>query len=215
MTVRFIIYLSIIFSGVLIGAVRYKKLTAPFKMVVLFLFITFISELSSRIMAVKIHNSSPVYHFYVLLLVGLISIIYLLLMPEKRIRFFIIACCLFFLMLSSINSIFFQTILLFPSFSIVFASIVIIVYSLVLFKYTLDRKLVFGRQMIIWLNVSILIYFTIQLFNWAFYNYLIRRNLNSRIISDVGYIANILFYSSMFLMLALGQSKTKERDAIT
>lgn len=212
MHLRFFFYLLILLLSVIASAVSFKKLTAPFKIFGAFLFVTFISEVFSKVLAFKIHNNSPVYHFYVLLLVLFLSIFYFLQIPQKAVRTFIVITCFSFLILSSLNSIFLQPLYSFPSLSIMVASVIIILYSLTLFIYLLDKKMVFNRQSIMWLNTSILIYFTIQLFNWGFYSYLIRNNLNSKIINDVAYFTNILFYSSIALLL-FTYSKNKNVNA--
>lgn len=92
-------------------------------------------------------------------------------------------------------------------------NVIIVLFALMLFKYLLDNKIVFHRQTIMWLNACILLYFTIQLFSWGVYSYLIRKNLNSKIISDVGYFANVLFYSSLIFLL-VRNLRTKERNDI-
>lgn len=212
MTFRFFIYLLLILIGIVAGAVNFKKLTAPFKVLVGFLLVTFTCEVLSRFFAIKIHNSSPVYHFYILLLVFLFSLIYFLQIQQKTIRIFIIITCITFLILSTLNTVFIQNIYIFPSLSIIVASMIIILYSLTFFKYLLDKKMIFNRQSVMWLNTSVLIYFTIQLFNWGFYSYLIRKNLNSRIISDVAYLTNIFFYTSLAILL-FAYSKNKEDNA--
>ena len=178
----------------------------------IFLLVTFISESISRIIALKVHNSSPVYHFYVLLLVSFFSIIYFLLIPQKGVRVFILVSCFTFLILSSLNSIFLQNLQVFPSLSILIGSVIIILFSLSLFKYLVDKKMIFNKHNIIWFNTSVLIYFTIQIFSWGVYSYLIRKNLNSKTISDVAFFTNILFYSSIALLFITYQ-KNKEVNA--
>src|SRR5688572_4639924 len=61
---RFGIYLSIIAIGVIIALVRFRKLNKAQQYLGWLLLSTLISEIISRVLAVKIRNSSPVYHFY-------------------------------------------------------------------------------------------------------------------------------------------------------
>ena len=61
---RFYIYLSLILISFIVGLIKFKSLNKQFKIVACFLGYTFLSEVFSRILALKIHNSNPVYHFY-------------------------------------------------------------------------------------------------------------------------------------------------------
>ena len=200
MTFRFGLYLAIILIGVIIGTIRFKNLIVPIQYLIIFLAATFLSESMSRYLAIKIHNSSPSYHFYVMFLMAIFSMIYFHLIIQKSIRIFIVVCCIIFLVFSFFNSLFIQTLLAFPSFSIVTADIIILIFCLLFYKHIIDKKMIFDR-ILISLNSIVLIYFTIQLFNWGFYDYLVRKNLNSKILSDIGYVTNLIFYLSVAVII--------------
>lgn len=211
MPVRFIIYLLIILAGFVIGIVNYKKLTIPFRYLVFFLLLTFISEVSSRLIAIRLHTSAPVYHWYVLLLVVFFSLIFYHFIVNRFIRLVIVVSAVAFCGLSILNTLLYQHLSTFPSLSIVVADILIVIYSLLFFKHTVDEKIIFNRNIIFAFNISVLLYFTIQVFNWGFFNYFLKHRMKT--MSDVGYVANVLFYSALAVIILQAHEK-KEINAV-
>jgi hypothetical protein len=201
MSTRFLLYLLLLLSGIIIGIVRYKHLTIPYKLIFYFITVTFFSELTSRIFVLKIKNSFPVYHFYVILSTTIILLFYFSLFKIKALKIIIASCCLLFILTSAINSVYFQPLLSFPSFSIILSDIIIVCFSLLLFRTLVITGFTSEDKLVYWLNAVILMYFVIQIFNWGAYNYILRHQINTRLISDFGYYINITYYISLVLVL--------------
>lgn len=201
LTFRFLFYLLIITSGVVIGIVNFKKITMPFKIIIFFLLATLLSEIVSRILSYLINNSSPTYHFYVLISATVISFMYFKLIKNNRTLIFILY--VLFCFFSITNSLFIQKLTTFPTNSIVTSCILFIFYGLLFYKQIIDNGEVSLKQSIILLNVVFLVYFSSQLFNWGLYNYLSNKILNPNIIYTFSYILNLFFYISIVFLLVL------------
>lgn len=201
MTTRFLIYLLLLFIGVLIGIVRYRSLTIPFKFLFVFISYTFCSEATSRFLIPYLKSSFPVYHFYVILSTTILMLIYFSLFSDKVVKISIAIVNTLFIIYSSINSIFFQKLFSFPSNSIIVSDIIMIVFSLLLFRYFLHDSQMGKNRILIFFNSIILFYFVIQIFNWGLYNYMIKNNYNTKIISDFGYSVNLLYYGCLNIIL--------------
>jgi hypothetical protein len=206
-TLRYSIYLSLILAGIIIGLARSKKLSPPFMILLLFLATTLASEIGSRIFAYTIRNSSPVYHFYVLLSASILSLLYFTVLKDYRKLVFLLY--FLFVSFSVINSVFFQDLMKLPSNAIIASDILYIIYCLLLYKYLLDQRSTVYRS-IISLNTIIMIYFSLQLFTWGFYNYLLKNHLNSKLISDIGYWINLAFYGSLAVLLIVVSPKQEK-----
>lgn len=203
MTVRFFLYLLLVFIAAACGMVRFKKLTIPFKLLTGLLIYTLISEISSRIFAVNYRNSSPVYHLYIPVQFTFFVLIYSRLTGNEKYRELYVWSILAFWMLGFINLFFFQDILRFPSNTILIACSFLIGVSLFQFKKMLtvvEERSIF-RQSVFWLNAGVLLFFTSTFLYWGTYNYLLKHHIKTSPLSTIIYYINILFY--IFLGLGL------------
>lgn len=212
MTIRFFIYLLLLFAAVIIGIVRFKKMTPPFRILFYLLVCTLISEIVTRVLAKSIRNSSPAYHFYLPIQFILLFLIYSLLfrINEKRITF---AAICGFIIISFLNSFYFQGILRFPSNIALLSSGIFIVFSLFYFKRMLqgvEQESIF-RQGAFWFNSGVLIFFTTTFLFWGFYNFLLKNHISTKPISTVIYFINILIYLMFCVGLLLNKKEAHSR----
>ncbi len=208
MLLKFVIYIVLIFITVVIGVVKFKTLPPPFKALVFLLFITCVSESTSLFFAYNKKMSFPVYHFYVLISFWLYSYIFQLLFKNKKIKIIMIFITLPFTAFSIINSLIIQKLTTFPSYSILISSIIIVIYTLLFLKKDFDKndEAIGSKSEYLLFNFSVLFFFTIQVFNWGIYNYLLKTKTNTAVFANFGYFSSLLFYIMLGICLLLNRN---------
>lgn len=209
MTIRFLIYLLLLFAAVMIGVYRFKNIATPFKILFYLLICTLISEIVTRILVKAIKNSSPAYHFYLPIQFILLFLIYSLLFRVNEKRIIIVVICVS-ITINFLNSFYFQSLLRFPSNMALLNSSIFIMFSLFYFKKMLQvvsQKSIF-RQSVFWFNSGVLIFFSTTFLFWGFYNFLLKSHISTKPISTVIYFVNILIYSMFSVGLLLNEKKS-------
>jgi hypothetical protein len=209
METEFYIYLGLLVMACLVGFFRFHRLGNAFRMLVMLISFTIISEIVGRWLSYRIHSSIPSYHFYVLVSFWMYSYIYQKLLHNLRQRYFVLFISILFSLFSILNTIAFQKIMEFPSNAILVSSMLLVVYSVMLFRQMLDESP--GRQVIregyFWMNTAVLFFFSIQTFDWGLYNYLLKRGIDLTPIVNFGFIASLIFYSLLGFSLELDGRK--------
>lgn len=188
MSGRFLIYLIILFIIILIGLFNFKKLNSPFKILTIFILITFISESLSRFFAKEYRNSSPVYPVYFSLQYFFLTAFYSFYLKNSRT---IIAWSWpVVLLIFFINAVFFQTVWQFPSNNILISYPVYVLCSLLLFKNMLLKieEAPLLKQELFWYNTSSLFLYLFTFFCWSFFNILVRNNKVATLNSIIYYL---------------------------
>lgn len=211
MSIRVKIYLAVLFVISFLGGMLYKKLTAPFKILVLLITCTFVSECISRYLAVTIHNSNPPYHFFCILEYICFASIYLRVFNDKIIKSVIRFSIPIVMVLSIINSFFLQKIMTFPSNILLVSYTCIVIMSLFFFRQMLNYPLQINifYQDLFWFNSIVLLFGASVFFTLGFYNYLLRHNIDTHFISTINYVINILFYLVLGGSILLNASRLK------
>jgi hypothetical protein len=196
MNIIFNIYLLLLFTIFLNGVRRIKKYSTPFKILILLIGLTFLSELSSRFLADKFHNSMPVYHVFSVVEYVCLTAIYVQLLPEgimRRLEYLQIPIISYAL----INSIFIQHFWNFPTNSIVVFQIIYLGYSLLGLKKILEmpRQISILKESFFWLNTSLLMFSSTQLLSLGLINYGNRHHLNLNPVFVVSSLINLIYYS--------------------
>lgn len=213
MTPRFKIYLALVFLVFLLGVVRYKKLSTPFRILTVLIGITIVSEITSRILINYIHNSSPAYHFFIPIQFVLLFTIYGYLIESFKNKAFLAVASVLFVVLCFINFSFLQGFLLFPSNVLLLSSVVFIILSLLIFHQmfnSVDQESLFIKS-VFWFNCAILLFFTVTFLFWSFYNYLLRHKISTRPFATFIYYVNIVYYLMLACALALDDKVFKTR----
>jgi len=194
-----IIYFLILFAVVLIGILRYKSLTSPFKVLVAVVFVILLSELCARLLAYLIKNSNPTYHILCILQYIGFSIIYSNLLSGQKLKRLILFSSIPFIILSFLNTLFFQRFLTFPSNLIMLSYIIFVVFALKLFLQMLDapKELAIFKQSVFWFNCAILVYSIIMPVCFGVLNYLIKHQLSTDILANFIEYFTFLYYSTL------------------
>lgn len=213
MSLRLLIYFIILLIGTLIGIVKYKKLTMPFKWLTTMLFVTLISEAIAYVLRQKIHSANnAVYHVFNLLeYVGFAFVFYHLFINDthkKVVKYTIFV----YPILSVLLSVFVQSIWLLPSIFIIISYITLSIFCLLLFRqmmHNLSATPLF-KDAIFWFNTVALIQFSTSFFSLSLTNYVIALHQYSQTINNINYGINLFFYASLCVALLL-DSTTKSR----
>jgi hypothetical protein len=196
MTPRFVLYLLLLLTVFVIGMVRYKNRTAPFKALTLFVGVTFISELMTRVVTYKLGYSSPVYHVYIIAMYLFYAWMYRQLCSSHAIRKAILISVPVFIGLAVMNTLYYQSLKRFPSNMLQIACVLIVVLSLIIYRqmfhYPIEENLF--RQPVFWLNTGTLFFYTTTFLLLSFLNYFVSQKLNIVPLRDMLYISGIIYY---------------------
>jgi hypothetical protein len=198
-----------------IGVVRYKKLTTPFKILSVLIILTLLLEITSEICAKKYKNNLPVSHFTVLSEYIFLSLTYYFIFKNKAIRTSIKIIMLIFIILFFVNAIFIQPYhSAFPSNMYTLEEIIYAIFSLMLFKqmllYPLPVNII--KQSVFWFNTSILFYSTTMFFNFGLINYYIKHHLNDQVIFDFIAGINMIFYLLIGISIFIDNKQTSTNN---
>lgn len=201
---EFTIYLIILFIGAVLGVFIFKD-SPKLRPVVILLSLTFLSELTSRILAYSIKNSNPVYHFFTPIQIFLWTDFYLRVLNGARIRNVVIVLSILLMAWGISNSIFLQTLDQFPDNLLLAETIVLFFFASTLFKQQLDlpskQKLFYSPVFLIavasiWFNLTYFITF-------QFWNFFVKNNIPISTLRLTGYISNYLYYLIIIISFIL------------
>jgi hypothetical protein len=168
------IYILILAVVVIIGMVRYRKLTTPFKVLTISIIVTFILEVIAEFFSIEHKNNSSLSHIESLTNYFFYSLTFFYLFKNRPIKKLVLISIgtmgIFFI----INAIFIQSFReKFPT-NIFFASnILYIIFSLLLFKQMLKNPLNINivKQSIFWFNTGILFFSATMFLNLELIGY--------------------------------------------
>ncbi len=209
----YIYLLTVLISG-LIGAVRFKNLTVPIKILSILVWIIFLCESVAEYLSHKINNNTQVYHFYVILAFWLYVMIYFQILRSVRLKFAVIIAAILFTFFSVINSLFYQKLDSFPSINLTISDVILVFLSLFYLKISIDHNPFepLRKNSLFWFNISVLVYFSLQLFIWGIMNYLITNDKDVTPLIMFGLIISILFYTALGISIILDNPKTSVGD---
>lgn len=204
-SINFIIHVAILLGVALYGIVSLKKLTIPFKWLTTLMIITAVSEISSRFLIFSIHNSNPIYHFYMPLEYTCYFLIYTSLKNKITERIFTRASFVLIILFIFLNSILLQTIFRFPSYGISLTHLHIFILCLLYFRelVNINFKKDITRVPEFWLNTGVLISSGSIVIGIALLNLAIRKKYDTSILHHFSFystiISNILMGFSIYL----------------
>jgi hypothetical protein len=168
------IYILILAGVLMVGLVRYRKLTVPFKLLTICIIFTFVLEVIGEFFAFNNKNNSFLSHIESLTNYFFYSFTFFYLFENKQIRKMILISigivCVFFI----INALFIQSFKkIFPTNVLLISNIFYIIFSLLLFKQMLRNpsNMSIIRQSIFWFNTGILIFSTTMFLNLGLIGY--------------------------------------------
>jgi len=196
MSERVLAYLILLFLISIFAIYKYKRLTAPFKILTILIVLTFLSEVVSRYLAITIRNSNYTYHFFSVIEYSCIAIIYLQSITSSTTKSIIKLTLLLVPVLAVLNTIFVQPLYTFPSNIILVTYTLLLLFSLSLFyqfwNYPLQVRI---NEIDVFILNCLILMFCVSVFcTLGVYNYFLRHHLNNYIITTINYSINITFY---------------------
>jgi hypothetical protein len=210
MSDRFIIYLVLLLFIAITGLYQFRQLSLPFRLLVILVIYTFLSETFSRWLIYYYRQSIPLYHLYVPVQFSFFLLIYskLLTWSKQLYPFLIIGG---FFILSMINLFYLQSLSRFPSNTVLLASTILILFSLFYFKVMLSKveQVSIFRRSVFWFNSAVLLFFALAFVYWGFYNYLLKHKISTKPVTTIIYYVNLIFYSMLLVSIVLDMKRHK------
>jgi hypothetical protein len=197
MTTRFIIYLVVILIASLSGALQFKKLSPAFKVLFIFMSITFLSEILSRVLIANLKSSMPLYHFYSLIQYICFALVFYHIFISQTLKKTILFSIPFVLLLGILNTILLQSLNRFPTNFLTLILSIFVCCALLFFKQLFEKEEQTIRKSTIYFNGVLLIYATVVLLNFGLTNYFIKHQIDNKISRDIIYYATLLFYGTI------------------
>jgi len=202
--VCFYIYLSILFSGSILGYAIYKYLDNKGKIINFLLSITFLSETLAIIMT-KIHKRhTAVYHIYNIIEIIIISLYFMQAVEKANQRKYILWIIVFWSAIGFGNMLI-QPITSLNSNMLIIECITIVPMALYsLYKILLDDKIMnVTAYPHFWIWTCFLLYQCSTYFFWAFFDILILKSHYRNALIQAQIIVNILAYAGIGLSFFL------------
>lgn len=211
-----IIYLSFILVTALFGVVKFRHLTTPLRLLVLLVCYAFISESIAEYLRITIKNNPEVYHFYVIISFWLNTLIYLQILESIKTKLTFIIIAIAFTLFGILNSLLFQKLNSVPSINLTVNNVILVIFSLIVFRHLTDQNPFepIQKNWVFYFNATVLIYFTIQIFNWGILNYLLKSHVNIMPIIYFNYFINILYYIALGITIWVGSGKQKTSELL-
>ncbi|HEY8930672.1 MAG TPA: hypothetical protein VIM55_15825 [Mucilaginibacter sp.] len=205
----YIIYLIILLGPVIIGFVRFKKLSKAFKVLTVVILCTLLSESIKKIYGQKYHNSMPVSHIWAVIEFVLFSLVYYQLITTAWVKKAITISMLFMVVLEVANLLFFEKINQFPSLILEASHIIYVCYALLLFRQMLffaTQQSIF-KQSLFWFNINMLFYATTMFLNFALLSYFVENKLDVVPLYYFSIVINFIFYIVIGFSLSIENEK--------
>ncbi len=110
-----------------------------------------------------------------------------------------------------VNSLFFQPITLFPSNALLVCGVFLVGLGLILFRqmlgYTIEDNIF--TQSVFWYNIAVIFFYSSTFLLWSSLNYFIRHKLNTQLLIDMIYVANLIYYILIGISFYMETIKSK------
>jgi lysylphosphatidylglycerol synthetase-like protein (DUF2156 family) len=217
MTITELLYYGILFSGIVIGSLKFRGLKAPGKLLWLMMIYILVKELLASYLAAKIHNNlsyyqvlSPVDFCFTLLLLGSLP-------PMKNVHRYLWLIGLIVVAFFFLNVSIWQP----PGKGAdtnfkMFRSFFLVLLSLVLFarlNYRADDKSIFSKS-IFWISTGLIVFYSFNIFYWGAYNYFLHHNpaILNGFLRSFFIAANYILYICFSIALLLNNFSDKNNS---
>ena len=216
MQIHFDLYSLLLGITLLFGLVRLKKLTGPFRLLVLLIGYVLVAELSGRaLMSMGFENTFSLYHLSAIVLITLTSIIYLkLLGRDSPLRRFSIILSIVCGLMAILNSLFHQHLHTFPSFSIAAHAFQSIIFALLMFSEMIKTPATTPllKQAVFWFNCGTFLYYSSNFVGFVLYNaYYQFKDVIVTMMMYLNWTGNIVIYSCYLIAIYLNQKRSDEQ----
>lgn len=206
-----LIYSVFLLSSLVIGVIKYKKLSKPLKFIFLFVGIGCLTEITIDIWKkFWMSNTMPIGNIYIPVSFLILGLFYLFLLKNYLNRKIIVGIIIAFELLCIINYVFVQNLLEFPNITAAIGALIIIAFSVIVFsKIMAEAKIEkLSKEPIIWINTAFLIYYSTNFFFYILFNINVEYSHEFMIQVSLFYAAvNCLLY----LLISIGFLNVRKR----
>jgi hypothetical protein len=208
LTPRFVTYIILLLVTAIMGLIVFKKQTAAIRVLSILVWITFLSEILTRIVSKMYGAGNPVYHIFIpVQILAYTSIYYQLFEGDKKPKraILILAACI--LTLTICNTLFMQSVWSFPSYSTSLIALMVVCFALMSFFYMLKNpvNMPLTSQAAFWLNIGNLLFYPVTFFIFGLFNPFLKVFI---ILPEWQYILiwvmNLILYVCYFMALKTG-----------
>jgi len=189
-----VLFLSFVIA--VIGMVRFKKLTMPFKILAIWLLLDFLLDASNSWFISTYQNNARLSHVLCILEFNFYAIVYYILFRSERIKKFILITIVLFFIFFLVNALYLQSFVkVFPTNVIMTGEILYVLFAVLLFKQMLQYPVQVNivKQSVFWFNTAILFFSTTMFLNLALMNYIGEHHIRSEIVLYFWYTIDIIF----------------------
>lgn len=157
--------IGIIFTGALVGLIRFDRLGSAQKFLLTLLVLAFLAEAVSFYLSRSSSNSYPVFHLYALLEYGLLALIYSRGFKSIGLSKVLMSSVFLMVVYAILNVIFFQPLTV-PNTNVTIVSSVIMIVVSVLFFFRVLNEMRYAqieKSAMFWISIGVLIYFASSL----------------------------------------------------
>jgi hypothetical protein len=209
---KFVVYLSIIATGSLIGIVNYKN-NIRMRPVVFLLILTFISELMSFIFASTIRNNNVVYHFFNPIQ-AIVWGYFFYNNVSGSIRSTIPVTLVFLVVFAAINTSCLQGFNVFPGYFVLVENVVLLFWSASLFLNFLDRPAIeniFYNPIFI-TCIAVIWFSLISYIFFGLFNFFVVSKKSTHAIRSILQFANYIYYTLLLIGMLLKEKSAKHEN---
>lgn len=191
------------------GLIRYKYLTGGIKWIFWFVVFGTVMQLLSRAMIPVFKTNLPGMHVYVPIKFFLFSMAYRHFLDGFLNKKVIYGIAITFISYSVINSLFFQSIYLFPNFVRAIGIFILAVYAMLWYLKTLREMKITSLRSdpVVWINTGAIIYFSGSFFIFILSNLFLE---HSRVILGYSFRVSSFLGNLNYILIAIGFWKTKK-----
>jgi hypothetical protein len=199
---NFVVYFIELCLILLVGLYFRNRLTTPFILLTVLIFVTIVSESLSHIAAHQIKNNSTIFHLYAPIEFTIKSAIYYLLFRHTIIKKIVFIVVFLFAAFVIYNAAYLQAIDQAPFNNNTVACIVFITYAFLMYweMINLEIETSLFAHPTFWFNSGMLIYYSSSLIFWGIYH-IIQDNANFKILNFAMWLLNLIFY--LFLGISI------------
>jgi hypothetical protein len=208
---RILYYLTIV-SVTIFGAVNYKKLTTPFKLLTILLALTIVSEIANRVCAKVYHNSLPVYNLVAINESIFYSLIYYNIFKGSVIKNILVLIAIIVPVFAVVNAFTLQPFMsVFPSNVLFITTLLYVIFAMLLYREMLFNTLETSlfKQSIFWYNTAVLFFSVTMFLSFCTLNYIIKHHLRIGALDYLDDGANLIFYFALGYAIYLNTKEKK------
>lgn len=209
MTIFTKLYFLTLFLTFSAGFFYFNRHTRAFKLLIILISISFVTEASADFVGMRRHNNMPLFHLYAIVEFVFLTLIYLHSITgglNKAIKIIAVPAILFMI----VNSSYLQSIDAFPSNSVLLCETIYVFYSFLGFRQIIlhPASEALYKQSFFWLNIALLFFSTTLFIQFGLINYENQHNLPMDTLGLLVNIVNFIYAVLLGLSVLINRRRT-------